>query len=351
MKTRILIALLLIAVTTACSLSNASENTDTTETPEATATEVAQIATATPRPTSTPAPTNTPPPSPTVSTGNGGGNTIPTTAPVCTPRTDWTTFHTIQNGDTLSNIALRAGTTVNTLAQGNCIADINRIIVGTQIRVPRALTAPPTATFATLEPPLSQQPPERVGGAAPSEIISGDAGFVQLVRDSAITVRWENPPANIVRVQFLVLPPGWTFDHAGPGTIEIGTDTNGANGWSVPWSVPASLSGELVAFGFGTSGRLNYYSWPLVVTSADPAITGCRIRTVGDAVVNFHDEPEAGSPVVGQLDSLNAVPILGRSLSGWYAISTNIDFSGVGGVAMLAWIPPNAAVEEVQPCL
>ncbi len=53
----------------------------------------------------------------------------------CTVRTDWPTY-TVQRGDTLGRIARRYNTTVQTLAQANCLTNINRIFGGQQLRVP-----------------------------------------------------------------------------------------------------------------------------------------------------------------------------------------------------------------------
>jgi uncharacterized protein YgiM (DUF1202 family) len=56
----------------------------------------------------------------------------------CTPRADWTSSYTIAKGDTLNRIARRYGLTAQQVAQGNCIANLNRIYVGQTLRVPTA---------------------------------------------------------------------------------------------------------------------------------------------------------------------------------------------------------------------
>lgn len=70
----------------------------------------------------------------------------------CTPRADWTTQYTVVVGDTLGRLAQRTGSTVSQLAQGNCLSDPNRIVVGQRLRLPRVpATNTPTATLtATL---------------------------------------------------------------------------------------------------------------------------------------------------------------------------------------------------------
>jgi LysM repeat protein len=54
----------------------------------------------------------------------------------CTVRTDWLNRHTISRGETLYRIALRYGTNVATLANGNCLSDPSRIYAGQVLRVP-----------------------------------------------------------------------------------------------------------------------------------------------------------------------------------------------------------------------
>ncbi len=53
----------------------------------------------------------------------------------CQPRSDWG-IYVVVRGDTLSRIAQRYQTTVPVLAGGNCLTNVNRIIVGQRLRVP-----------------------------------------------------------------------------------------------------------------------------------------------------------------------------------------------------------------------
>jgi LysM repeat protein len=53
----------------------------------------------------------------------------------CQPRTNWVVY-TIQPNDTLGQIATRTGTDVQTLAQANCLTDVNSISVGASLYVP-----------------------------------------------------------------------------------------------------------------------------------------------------------------------------------------------------------------------
>jgi SH3-like domain-containing protein len=54
----------------------------------------------------------------------------------CQVRTDWTTTHTVQRGETLARIARIYGTTWTVLAQGNCLINPNFIYAGQVLRIP-----------------------------------------------------------------------------------------------------------------------------------------------------------------------------------------------------------------------
>ena len=76
---------------------------------------------------------------------------VPPTATACSRYTAWPQY-TVIAGDTLGNIAQRAGTTIQQLAAANCLADTNLIYVGQQLYVPQipATRVPgPTATFTS----------------------------------------------------------------------------------------------------------------------------------------------------------------------------------------------------------
>ncbi len=98
-------------------------------------------------------------------------STEPTLTPspvICTPRTDWLFLYTVYPGDTLSGIAQRAGVSTATLASGNCIVDVNHILAGQVLRVPRDVPPPPptlTPTSTVVPPPtayISSSPPSIV---------------------------------------------------------------------------------------------------------------------------------------------------------------------------------------------
>ena len=77
----------------------------------------------------------------------------PTTAPEeCVVREDWTGRHTVQRGETLSQIARQYDLTLEELQSGNCISNPDRIFSGQSLRLPPGVVTPrpaeggPTAT-------------------------------------------------------------------------------------------------------------------------------------------------------------------------------------------------------------
>lgn len=89
------------------------------------------------------------------------------TAPVvvnCTPRADWTSLYTVQPGNTLAQIARAAGVSLDEVAQANCIADVNRIASGQQLRVPRPIIIPTATPGATPAPTATSAPQFSSGG-------------------------------------------------------------------------------------------------------------------------------------------------------------------------------------------
>ena len=87
--------------------------------------------------------------------GNAPTVSITTTPAVlanCTPRADWTLTYTVQPGNTLAEIARASGVSLAELAQGNCIADVNRIVAGQKLRVPKLVI------ILTALPPIQPQP-------------------------------------------------------------------------------------------------------------------------------------------------------------------------------------------------
>lgn len=112
--------------------------------------EEAAVITEAPTFTQAPSNTNTPAPTftsqPTITVQPTQQQLATAIAPNCVPtHAEWPVY-TVRSGDTLGNIASRAGTTADTLVTVNCMANANLITVGMNLRVPRL---PATATPTT----------------------------------------------------------------------------------------------------------------------------------------------------------------------------------------------------------
>lgn len=175
--------------------------------PTATASATPAAATqAAPLPATATSATATPPPAaPTLTLAAPSATTtvppVPSATPtvllatVCAPRQEWPVY-TVQRGDTLFNIAQRAGSSVAELSAANCLANPNVLPAGTRLFVPRlpqptATSVPPTAT-ATMPAPwvsfdsatiglrFSYPPHWTIRQAEPYPDIGGVDGFVRL---------------------------------------------------------------------------------------------------------------------------------------------------------------------------
>ena len=101
----------------------------------------------TPTPPASPLPSLTPTFTPIVGAVPGlvGLETnTPVGTPGCVPRKDWKLTYTVQANDALTTIANLYGVYASDLAQGNCLADANKIVVGQVLNVPGSvpLTTP-----------------------------------------------------------------------------------------------------------------------------------------------------------------------------------------------------------------
>ncbi|MBN8634188.1 MAG: LysM peptidoglycan-binding domain-containing protein [Anaerolineae bacterium] len=151
-------------------------------------------------PTLTPYPTNTarPTETPTLNLDtalegvHGLETPSPTATVVCRPRDDWGGRYTIQPGDVLVNIAARFNTTVQEIAEANCLRDINIISVGVELRVPGS-----------------------VGGSGiecvPWEVLTPMNGTLNVSGTGSITFNWRGPraPRNLIRIY---KPDGGMFE-------------------------------------------------------------------------------------------------------------------------------------------
>lgn len=143
-------------------------------------------------PTATPAPSDTPTITPTATLvtimnipGLQGLETpTPSSTPGCKPRKDWTLTYTVQPNDALDNIATRYGTNRWELADGNCLADPNLIVVGQTLRVP------------------GQAQPQAAIECVPWQVLTPMDWAVGIDGNGQLTFNWIGPraPRNLIRV-------------------------------------------------------------------------------------------------------------------------------------------------------
>lgn len=171
--------------------SASSTHTPTTTT-TFTASWTAAIATETPSPsltltllptfTRTPFPVETSGilPTPTLSPSVSPPPGLTTPDPdACIPPINWTTY-VVQPGDTLFSIGLAVSSSVNELRSANCLPDVDRILVGDVLYVPRQPTRP-MQTFdpvtgsgaARLAPVGCMQPGVRITSPGAGQVVTG----------------------------------------------------------------------------------------------------------------------------------------------------------------------------------
>lgn len=218
-----LIVLLTIPLLAACSLGAGEDDADA---------EPTDIAFITPLPTFEQSPTSTPRPTSTPNDDDGDDNGDV----VCTPRTDWITY-TVEGGDTLGDIARRAGTTSAALQDANCITNPNLISVGQRIVVPRL----PTARV-----PTSTPVPDDVALAI-SPVVRLQDGWNVVTPGGTLTITLLNVPSNGAEVRFYTVPTARSL---------IGRDNTVINGSaSITWRVPnSSFNTRIVAEVFNSAG-------------------------------------------------------------------------------------------------
>jgi len=146
-----------------------------------------RIPTATLQGTFTPIPTASPTLNLSVSIpGLRGAETpTPTTTPGCVPRDDWKLTYTVKQDDALVRIAELYDTWAKELAEGNCLKDMNVIIVGQVLRVP-----------GTTQP---VQPEVQCG---PYELLTPLNGTFGVSGGGTLSFVWHGPraPRNLIRI-------------------------------------------------------------------------------------------------------------------------------------------------------
>ena len=159
--------------------------------------------------------------------------TQPTNGSCPTPA-NWSTY-TVAEGDTLSSIAQRAGSTIDEIAQGNCLTDVNLIEAGQTLNVPRLLsgniTVPTSAVGNT--PNCTSLAGVAIGGTntptvAPAQPVSDGCYGIQA--NTAITVSWQPPISGLIEVTF------YRNNSTLPRADVIGVDRDPSDGFSIIWN-------------------------------------------------------------------------------------------------------------------
>lgn len=246
---RILLVMVSLSIASiACSLNS---NRAVSVSPEPTP--ITLVVTATPSPTS--ASTGVTPTATTASSGNAGNGSG---SPACSIRTDWPVYIVIQ-GDTLGNIALRAGTNATALATANCLVNPNSISVGQQLRVPRVPAA---------NTPVPTNSPAK-GSIQFSPYLQPTEGGYELEPNTWTTVSWDDYPRGYYGiVEFFLFVQGRDMQR-------IGSDEDLNNGAQFVWLVPANLRGQIQAsftYAGGVQGGVSYLT--TVVSGSAPAAAG-----------------------------------------------------------------------------
>lgn len=144
-------------------------------------------------PTLTPLPSAVPSITPTATTNvsvsipglNGAETATPSSTPSCVPNEDWQLTYTVQFDDALATIAAKYNTTMFDLAWGNCLENMDLIVVGQVLRVPG--DAPPA------QPAVE---------CSPFELLTPINGAVTIAGDGQLTFNWRGPqaPKNLIRI-------------------------------------------------------------------------------------------------------------------------------------------------------
>ncbi|MGB7340541.1 MAG: LysM peptidoglycan-binding domain-containing protein, partial [Phototrophicaceae bacterium] len=172
----------------------------------------------------------------------------------------------VQRGDTLSNIASRANSTVSQLASLNCLNNTSYILVGQRLIVPNAISTSSTPISGSqpniLNPPQQSPnndtspmniddipyPPANSQG----NIILSDWNFnvdqnYIVEADDTFAFTWQMPDSmQFTQVGFVAEP--YVDDFRRPRTL-IGIDTDLTNGASIQWLAPSNTQTYIFAVG------------------------------------------------------------------------------------------------------
>jgi hypothetical protein len=165
--------------------------------------------------------------------------TTPASTPTACPVAAGLPSYIVVSGDTLAGIAQRSGSTAAELARLNCLTDMNRIVAGQTLQVPRAV--------APLPSPSPAEPPATAATAPRVVHFTADPQTVQA--RGAVTLNWEIESAESALLR-LLYPGGVIVEYGevpvtGTVTVDIPSD---ATGTLTAQLIPAPLP-ERGAFG------------------------------------------------------------------------------------------------------
>lgn len=171
-------------------------------------------------------------------------------------------IYTVISGDTLSNIARKTNSTVNELAQINCLSDASQIRVGQQLYVLQAPASNSTTTTTNsnsggsntttsnttngvrlIDTKPSGDNAINVSPYESNQMLNGIGHYI--VRSNATaTLTWHTMPTDlgISQVDFF-----YVDDHYTILPIAIGLDTNMTDGASITWTIPDDAIGRIYA--------------------------------------------------------------------------------------------------------
>jgi LysM repeat protein len=273
------LALLVVLLVTpaACSLTSDTNKTSDRPTPIPTNfvinTQPVSIITPTPFPTAFVQPTTAP-----------QATALQVVTQPCTTPTGWIAYRVVA-GDTLSNIARRAGTTTDQLTRGNCLSNPNDIEVGELLYTPAVVaTVTPYATPAcTLSPRLSIT----LGGLG--RVIPGSSNALRSL-----------PGRSSVSVVLGEIPGGGVFNIiSGPQCAD------GYYWWQVNYNGTIGWTAE----GQGST----YWLEPVTTTSCPltPRLTiGGQGRVITTTPSILFSQPASTSTVLGQIPSTGVFAVL-----------------------------------------
>ena len=114
----------------------------------------------------------------------GAESPTPSTTPGCEPRKDWQLIYEVQRDDALAKIADLYNTTVNALAEANCLSDPNVIRLGQRLRVP------------------GDAPPQVAQYDCSWEILTPVDNTQAIEGSGQLTINWRGPqtPINLIRI-------------------------------------------------------------------------------------------------------------------------------------------------------